>query len=168
MKEMIFLLVISLVINLNYIYSKEIHKSDTTSARIKFDPTREPEKDLRNSVTEAKKFNKRIILDIGGEWCIWCHRLDEFLERNDDLKNFLHENYIVMKVNFSPENKNEKFLSKYPKINGYPHIFILEKDGRLLYSKDTGELEKGRGYDHDKMFAFLKEWAPKNDEDLIK
>ena len=42
----------------------------------KFDPNRDAQKDIDNAIVKAKKFNKRILLDVGGEWCIWCRRLD--------------------------------------------------------------------------------------------
>ena len=64
-----------------------------------------------------------------------------------------------MKVNYSKENKNEEVLSQYPRIAGYPHLFVLDSDGKLLHSQDTGELESGDHHDRDKVFNFLKEWA---------
>ena len=67
---------------------------------------------------------------------------------------------LVVKVNFSKENENEKVLSAYPKIEGYPHLFVLDSDGKLLHSQDTGALESGKHHDHDKVLAFLKRWAP--------
>ena len=51
-----------------------------------------------------------------------------------------------LKVNFSPENQNRSFLRRYPRIPGYPHIFVLESDGRFLHSQGTAELESGRSY----------------------
>ena len=128
----------------------------------KFDPARNPAKDLEAAIEEAKRSDKRILLDVGGEWCIWCHRIDYFIENNEDIKNFINENFIVLKINFSKENQNEKFLSKYPKIPGYPHLFVLDKNGKLLHSQDTGLLEEGKGYSHEKMIVFLKKWADKN------
>jgi thioredoxin-related protein len=125
-----------------------------------FDPARNPEIDLREAIAEAENTNRRIILDVGGDWCIWCHRLDDFIEKNNDIKKFLNKNFIVLKVNFDKENKNEKFLSRYPEIPGYPHFFVLEKNGELLHSQNTGELEENKGYSKDKMMAFLKKWAP--------
>ena len=65
-----------------------------------------------------------------------------------------------MKVNFSEENENKAFLAAYPEIKGYPHLFVLDADGKLLHSQFTGDLEKGKGYDRGKFFAFLKGWAP--------
>ena len=127
--------------------------------RVKFDPKRDPAKDLAEAVKVAKKQNKRIILDVGGEWCGWCHKLDTFFATNLEAGKILKEKYVVVKVNFSPENKNEAFLSKYPKINGYPHLFVLEKDGKLLHSQDTGLLETGPEHDAAKVIPFLKKWA---------
>lgn len=66
-----------------------------------------------------------------------------------------------MKVNYSPENKNEEFLSNYPKIQGYPHFFVLDENGKLLHSQDTGKLEEGKNYNAQKFIDFLKLWTPK-------
>ncbi len=138
--------------------SKDAMKAES-SKKEKFDPKRDAAKDIQNAVALAEKTGKRILLDVGGEWCSWCHKLDKFFEDNKDVADFLHKKYIVVKVNFSPENKNEKVLSKYPQISGYPHLFVLEKNGKLLHSQDTGLLESGDHHDRDKVFAFLKKWA---------
>jgi thioredoxin-related protein len=126
----------------------------------KFDPSRDPEKDLKEALKEAKETDKRILLDVGGEWCIWCHYLDDFFEENKDIDELMRNNFVVIKINYSPENENKKFLSRFPQIPGYPHLFVLNQDGKLLHSQGTAELEKGRGYDRGKVFDFLKKWAP--------
>ncbi len=126
----------------------------------KFDPKRDAAADLREAIAEAGAGSRRIILDVGGDWCIWCKRLDSLLRGNEDIAKFLHKNYVVLKINFSKENENEKFLSAYPKIEGYPHLFVLDEDGKLLHSQDTGLLEAGKHHDPAKVMAFLKKWAP--------
>ncbi|MCW5942340.1 MAG: thioredoxin family protein [Fimbriimonadaceae bacterium] len=127
--------------------------------RVKFDPKRDAAKDIENAIVRAKKENKRIMLDVGGEWCGWCHKLDEFFATNQEAGDLLRKRYVVVKVNFSPENKNEAVISRYPKINGYPHLFVLDKTGKLLHSQDTGELETGDHHDAAKVVPFLKKWA---------
>lgn len=127
--------------------------------RIKFDPTRNPANDVQEAAVTATKEKKRILLDVGGEWCSWCHRLDRFLHEQADLDAYLSQHYVVVKVNFSKENKNEKFLGQYPVIDGYPHFFVLDSDGKFLLSQSTGDLEAGKGYDHDKVMQFLKKWS---------
>ncbi|MCX6150993.1 MAG: thioredoxin family protein [Ignavibacteriales bacterium] len=164
MKQFIYLITAIIFISINFCKAQEQDTVSKVTHEVKFDPSRNPETDLKQTISVAQKTDKRILLDVGGEWCIWCHRLDKFFIDNKDVNDFLQKNFVVMKVNFSPENKNEKFLSKYPKVPGYPHLFVLEKDGKFLHSQDTGKLEAGKGHDHDKVFAFLKEWAPvKND-----
>lgn len=127
----------------------------------KFDPGRDAAADIRAAVAKAGVSHKRILLDVGGEWCIWCRRLDTLFATHANLAQFMHNHYEIVKVNYSKENKNEAVLSKYPKIPGYPHLFVLESDGTLLQSQDTGELESGNGHDPAKVMSFLKKWAGK-------
>lgn len=125
-----------------------------------FDPTNNAFDDLKAAIEDANKSNKRIILDIGGDWCIWCHRIDAFMHNTEEINSLLDENFIVLKINFSKENKNEKFLSQYPAIEGYPHFFVLDKDGIFLQSQNTGDLEKDKDYDKEKFLSFLNKWKP--------
>ena len=64
-------------------------------------------------------------MELGGEWCIWRHRLDAFWEQYPDLAEQLEDNFVMMKVNFSPGNENKQVLSRYPEIPRYPHFFVL-------------------------------------------
>lgn len=131
------------------------------AAAPKYDPKADPAADLAKVAAEARRGNKRILMEVGGEWCGWCHRMHAFFDQNEPLRRLRDENFVVMQVNFSEENKNEKFLSQYPKIEGYPHIFVLDSNGRLLHSQNTGDLEQGKGYSLEKFTAFLNQWAPK-------
>lgn len=134
--------------------------AQNVESTIKFDPNRNPFDDLKSAVEMAKDSNKRIILDVGGEWCIWCHRIDAFMHNTKEVNALIEKYYIVVKVNYSKENKNEKFLSQYPQIEGYPHFFVLGKNGKLLHSQNTGDLEKEKDYDKDKFVDFLNKWKP--------
>jgi thioredoxin-related protein len=154
-----------IVLTVSLILAQPIDSTKPTSEQHqKFDPARDAQKDIQDAIVLAKKSNKRILLDIGGEWCIWCYRLDSLFIQNKNLENYLNMHYVVVKINVSKENENKVVLSKYPKIAGYPHIFILNKNGQLIHSQDTGELEfpkdhPYKGHDKTKVFAFLKKWA---------
>ena len=125
-----------------------------------FDPTRDPADDLRTATLAAQREGKRIVLDVGGDWCAWCRRLDAFVDSDSAVRAFRDANFVWMKVNYSEENQNIPFLSKFPQAKGYPHLFVLDADGTLLHSQFTGSLEAGKGYDREKFLAFLKKWAP--------
>ncbi len=127
---------------------------------VKYDPKRDAAKDIDAAVAEAKRSGRRVLLEVGGEWCIWCHRLDDFLSENKKLGVLLERNFVVVKVNYSPENKNEKVLSRYPEVAGYPHFFVLDREGQLLRSQDTAKLEEDKSYNAKRFKTFLTRWGP--------
>ena len=129
------------------------------STEPKFDPARDADQDIRAALAEARRTHRRVILDVGGEWCGWCHALDRYFVEHPDLRALREQSYVWVKVNFSPENKNTAVLSRYPKINGYPHLFVLDQDGALVQSQDTSLLEEGPSYNFERMKAFLTKWA---------
>lgn len=133
----------------------------TGSAHVKeYDPKRDAAKDIADAVKEAQRGNKNVLVEIGGQWCIWCRYFDKFFADNSTLAQYRDENYVMVKVNFSPENKNEAVISSYGKVPGYPHLFVLDKHGKLLHSQDTSKLEEGRGYNTTAVATFLKQWSP--------
>lgn len=125
-----------------------------------YDPKRDPAKDLETAVVQAAKENKRILLVVGGEWCGWCHTLENFIKTNEDVQKTWAASYITIKVNWSPENHNESFLKSYPPVNEYPHLFVVEKDGRLLHSQNPAQFEVGSTYSKEKILDFLHRWQP--------
>lgn len=125
----------------------------------KFDPKRDADKDIQAAIAEAKQSKRRVILDVGGEWCSWCHTLDRYFVEHKDLAEMRDRLYVWVKVNFSTENPNEAVLSRYPKIPGYPHLFVLDQEGKLVRSQGTAELEEAQSYSYDKMQQFLLRWA---------
>lgn len=134
--------------------------AQTADTADKFDPKADPVADLKTAVEKARSEHKRIILDVGGEWCVWCHYLDSFFAKNADLMKLREDNYVWLKINMSQANENKAFLAAYPEIQGYPHLFVLENDGTLLHSQHTNVLELGKSYDLGKMTEFLNKWAP--------
>jgi thiol:disulfide interchange protein len=124
----------------------------------KFDPRRDPEADIATAVSLAAAQGKHVMVDVGGEWCSWCHLLDQFIASNDDVRQLVDAGYVWVKVNYSPENKNQQLLSRWPKVKGYPHLFVLDAKGALVHSQDTSVLEAGHGYDKAKVIAFLQRY----------
>ena len=125
-----------------------------------YDEARDPAADLTATVARAQEEGKRILLEVGGVWCGWCTLLDGFIHDHSAVSGKLQAGYLIVKVNWSQGNRNEEFLGQYPSIRGYPHLFVLEKDGTLLHSQNTGDLEEGRSYNEEVLLAFLDEWMP--------
>jgi thiol:disulfide interchange protein len=129
-----------------------------------FDPTRDSAKDLAIAETQAQAAHKHILLDVGGNWCSWCHLLDRTLHENAALQSALESNYIVVHVNWSRDNENEAFLSQFPKATGFPYLLVLSADGKLLHAQPTDALETDHhlnaGYNQPAVLEFLRRWAP--------
>lgn len=126
-----------------------------------FEPSRNAMNDFEVAKQEARKSGRRILVDVGGNWCSWCRLLDKFFTEQSDVRDLRDKNFVLLLVNYSPENNNEKFLAQFPKIEGYPQFFVLDASGKLLHVQDTGQLEDGKGYSRTKMTAFLQAWSGK-------
>jgi thiol:disulfide interchange protein len=125
----------------------------------KYDPKRDADQDIRDASAEARRSNRRVLLEVGGEWCSWCHTFDNFFEAHPDLVMLREKNFVTVKINFSEENPNKEVLGRYAPIPGYPHVFVLDADGNLLHSQDTSALEEGKSYNLERLTTFLTYWA---------
>ena len=126
-----------------------------------YDKTRDPAADLTAAIRQAQRENKRILLEVGGEWCVYCRLLNKVIHGDERLVKRLEDGFIVIKVNFSSDVKNEAFLARYPPIPSYPHLFVLETDGTFLLSETPDSFMDKDRYVADKILAFLEKWTPK-------
>lgn len=123
-----------------------------------YDPRANPYRDLERALDRAEAENKRVLIVVGGDWCVWCEILDIYLTRNTDVRTAFEASFVMLKVNWSPVNENTAFLSGFPRSRGYPDFFILESNGAFLRQQDTGLLEREDNYDRARMLAFAQRW----------
>lgn len=127
-----------------------------------YDPKADPDADLAKGKVIAARENRRILIIAGGDWCPWCRAMGKFIESNPTVAAILARSYVVQKVTVSDEVSNTGFLNPLGPIEAYPHLFILDRDGRLLHSQDTGKLERNGSYDEAAFAALLRQWAPRS------
>jgi thioredoxin-related protein len=151
MKRLLFLLML--------LVSLRALANDTTRL---YDPKANAEKDVAVAIAKAKKEGKHVLLQIGGNWCVWCYRFNSFVLLDPDLKNILNNNYVVYHLNYSSENKNLDYLKKlgFPQRFGFPVFVVLDANGNRLNTQDSSLLEKGNSYDKSKVKSFLENWSP--------
>ena len=75
-----------------------------------YDETADPAAHVQQAIAEAD--GRRILLEVGGDWCVWCKILDGYLEDNADVREAFGESFMIVKVNFSREYPNTEFLGR--------------------------------------------------------
>lgn len=146
---------------LSLLVSSTCLAKDTT--RHLYNPKAIVEEDVSRLVAQAKAEKKHVLLQVGGNWCVWCYKFNSFVQLDSTLKRILTRNYVVYHLNYSKENKNLDYLQKLgnPQRFGFPVLVVLDADGNRLHTQDSALLEKGNGYDFDKVRSFLENWTPK-------
>jgi hypothetical protein len=126
---------------------------------IGYDPHADAFADLAAATARAEAEGKLVLVIAGGDWCVWCHYLHAFIERNGEVERALHDVFVVDQVYVGDENRNSRFFAQWPQAAGAPHFWILSSDGKLLESQPTVVLEDGKkSYDKAKFLAFIEHW----------
>ncbi len=123
------------------------------------------EAQIADALTVAAAEHKRVLLDFGANWCIWCKRLHATFEADPSVAGSLGRGFVVVMVDVNTRHgvkRNEGVVARYgnPVAHGIPVLVVLDSDGKQLTTKDSGELEEGEGHSPAKIVAFLAQWAP--------
>jgi thiol:disulfide interchange protein len=130
-----------------------------------YDESADATKDVAAAITRATRENKRVLLQIGGNWCPWCRLLHDLFAENAPIATLLRNEYEVVNVDIGHGEKNKELLAKYAvKAKGYPYLAVLDANDKLVTQQETGALEDGPKHDPKKVIAFLTQWqAPAAD-----
>ena len=119
---------------------------------------------ILKAVKEAKESGRHVLVEIGGNWCIWCARFNDFVNNDKSLDSLVSSNFVVYHLNYSKENKNDDLLVKYgfPQRFGFPVFLVLNQKGDLIHTQTSWYLEDGKkSYDKEKVTAFFNDWGKK-------
>ncbi len=153
-RSVVFFVVLSLCLSSSHAFSQEAAFYNSSLDGVK---------QINESVALAKKENKHVLIQVGGNWCPWCIMFHRFCKDVPKTDSIIQQNYIYIPLNYSKENKNLAAMAKldYPQRFGFPVLVILDKTGKRIHTQDSGLLEKGKGYDTTKVVHFLENWTPK-------
>ncbi|MFH0761199.1 MAG: thioredoxin family protein [Bacteroidota bacterium] len=134
-----------------------------------YNPEANAREDINMAIAQAKAENKHVFIQVGGNWCGWCKLFHAYIDEDPEIKKLLEEKYVFTLLNWSPENYNTELMKEYrnPARLGFPVFLILDGNGTLIHTQDSGLLEEGKGYNKVKVMTFLKKWTfealdPKN------
>jgi thioredoxin-related protein len=128
-----------------------------------YDPSLDGMKQIREAVDKASAQGKFVLVQYGGNWCSWCRKFDAFCKADTSISNIINANYIPVKLNYDPTNKNDEsnlYLGN-PARFGFPVFIIVDGKGKVMHIQDSGLLEDGKGYNRDKVLGFFANWTAK-------
>ena len=139
-----------------------------------YDESADGKAQIARALLEAKRDNKRVLLQWGGNWCSWCIHLHRLMTSDANISRTLTDEYEVVLIDTGqPEGKNIALARSYGAEldkHGFPFLTVLDADGKAIANQETGSLElkdkngesilgAGAGHDPKKVLAFLKKHA---------
>jgi protein disulfide-isomerase len=97
--------------------------------------------DFGKAQAQAKEEGKHLLIDFSGsDWCGWCIKLDKEVFSQKAFIEYANDNLVLLLADF-PRDKskqsaelqkqNEGLAEKY-NVGGFPTVFILSPDGKLV------------------------------------
>jgi thiol:disulfide interchange protein len=87
----------------------------------------------------AQKSHKRVMIDLGGNWCVDCIVLANFMKL-PEMQRFMAAHYELVAVDVGRFNRNLQIPARYgvsKKLEGVPALLILTPDGKLVNGGDV-------------------------------
>ena len=122
-----------------------------------YDETADAHQNIAEAVKLAKKSDKHILLEMGGNWCPDCRALGAYLAR-EDIKAWLDDRFIVVPVDVGEWDKNIDIAERYgnPISEGIPALVVLDKNENVVFATLAGELASARSMSGDDLIEWLK------------
>jgi len=103
-----------------------------------YDESANAEAAVAAAFARAQKSHKRVLIDLGGNWCVDCIVLANFLKL-PEMQRFMAAHYEVVTVDVGRFNRNLQIPARFgitKKLEGVPALLIATPDGKLVNGKD--------------------------------
>lgn len=95
---------------------------------------------LEAGLAEAKKTDRKVLIDVYTNWCGWCKRMDKETFNHADIATYLSKQYVLVKLNAESSSKTrykdkdmtETELARAFGVRGYPTLVFLDPRGEII------------------------------------
>ena len=70
-----------------------------------YNETIDPMTQIDEGLQKAKAEGKFVICQVGGNWCPWCLRFADFVEKDTAVNKAVNDNFVYLHVNYNPRKK---------------------------------------------------------------
>ncbi len=116
------------------------------------------------ALQKAKQDHKHVLIEWGGNWCGWCYKLHDVFHHDVTVHPIVAEQFELVLID---NRENRDLMLEYggkDREYSFPHLTILDWEGRVLVNQETGCLEDGPRHDPKLVSEFLTKWLPKKHE----
>lgn len=131
----------------------------------------DPMTQIDEALTKAKADGKFVVCQVGGNWCPWCLKFADFVEKDSAVNKVVNDNFEYIHVNYNRRasagaEAQQKAAQLMQRLNnpgrfGFSVFVVLDEKGNVLHIQDSSFLEEGKGYSEEKVLRFFKNWTPK-------
>lgn len=133
--------------------------------RAPYDVQADAGKQLDVALTRAKKAHKRVLIDLGGNWCPDCQILANLMQQ-PELKKYLEAHFEIVLVDVGRFDKNQDIPARYgiaERLKGVPAILAIDpttgKSGTVVNRDEYYALSDARHMNAQGIADWLARWA---------
>jgi thiol:disulfide interchange protein len=109
----------------------------------------------------AKKSHKRVLIDLGGNWCVDCVVLANFLKL-PEMQRFMAAHYEMVSVDVGRFDRNQQIPARFGitgRLKGVPALLIVTPDGKLINGDDVFATSEAHDMTPGSLAAYLARYA---------
>ena len=85
---------------------------------------------LAQTIEDAKKSNKYVLVDVSTEWCGPCKKMAAGTFKEEKVTALLNEKFECVKIDGDDPDQGKMVMRKYD-LFGYPTVIVLASDGAV-------------------------------------
>jgi len=129
--------------------------------RTPYDESANAEAAVNAAFARAQQNGKRVLIDLGGNWCGDCIVLANIMQL-PQMKPFLASHFEIVTVDVGRFDKNLGIPARFgitKRLEGVPSVLIAEPDGKLVNAGHVAALSDARHMDPQAVADWLAQWA---------
>ncbi len=129
--------------------------------RTPYDPAANADAAVDAAFARAKKSGKRVLIDMGGNWCGDCIVLANLMQL-PEMKSFIAAHFEVVTVDVGRFDKNLQVPARFgitKRLEGVPAVIIAEPDGKFVNRGRIAALADARHMTPQAIADWLAQWA---------
>ena len=126
-----------------------------------FDENADANAAVAKAFARAKIEHKRVLIDLGGNWCADCRILAGVMEL-PEVRTFLDAHYIVVAVDVGRFNRNLQIPARFgitERLRAVPSILIADPTGTLVDRGHIDAIEDARHMSPQALADWLAQWT---------